>query len=47
MQFVTDTPKLDAAEKHFRIPGIVDGMQLFLRYLPARVSPDGGQKVVL
>ncbi len=47
MQFVTDVPKLDAAEKHFRIPGTADGIQLFLRYLPARVSPDGGQKVVL
>ncbi len=30
-----DTPQLDPREQHFRIPGPLQGMQLFLRYLPA------------
>ena len=27
--------KLDPRERHFRIPGPIDGLQLFLRHLPA------------
>src|SRR5262249_23093166 len=27
-------PKLDAREQHYRIPGPLDGMSLFLRFLP-------------
>lgn len=32
---MTDTPKLDPREEHFRIPGPREGLSLFLRFLPA------------
>jgi pimeloyl-ACP methyl ester carboxylesterase len=32
---LSDFPKLDAREEHFRIPGPHSGLKLFVRYLPA------------
>lgn len=40
-------PKLDLQEKHFFISSPIDGLKLFLRYLPVRVAFPGRPKVVL
>jgi pimeloyl-ACP methyl ester carboxylesterase len=41
-------PKLDAREQHFRIPSSVDGLRLFLRYLPPpRDSMRDSARIVL
>jgi pimeloyl-ACP methyl ester carboxylesterase len=39
--------KLDPKEEHFFISSSIDGLKLFLRYLPARVASPGKSKVVL
>src|ERR1700677_4661496 len=39
--------KLDPKEEHFFIASSIDGLKLFLRYLPARVASPGKSKVVL
>jgi len=41
------TPKLDPKEEHFRIPGEVQGLTLFLRYLPPNVRQTDASKVAL
>lgn len=44
---MTGVPLLDPREEHFHIPSPRDGLQLFLRYLPASGLPDGGRRPVL
>ena len=39
--------KLDPNEEHFRIPSQLDGLALFLRYLPPTVQHPGKAKIVL
>lgn len=41
-EYRLERPKLDAREQHFRIPSPVDGLSLFLRYLPSE-----GTKIAL
>jgi len=43
MKMMSDIPKLDAREEHFRIPGPNPKLQLFLRYLAAP-APAGGER---
>lgn len=40
-------PRLDPREEHFRIAGPVDGLKLFLRYLPATAHRAARPRVVL
>lgn len=40
-------PKLDPNEEHFRIPSQLDGLTLFLRYLPPTAQRAGKPKIVL
>jgi pimeloyl-ACP methyl ester carboxylesterase len=44
---MTPLLKLDPMEEHFLIPSSIDGLKLFLRYLPTRVVSPGKSKVVL
>ena len=44
---MTPLPKLDPLEQHFFISSSIDGLKLFLRYLPARVVSQSKLKVVL
>jgi pimeloyl-ACP methyl ester carboxylesterase len=44
---ISDIPRLDPREEHFRVPGPHPGLELFLRYLPARHPPDDGRRPVL
>ncbi len=39
--------KLDPREEHFRIPGPIEGLRLFLRYLPPATPADGPPKIAL
>ncbi|HZS83537.1 MAG TPA: alpha/beta hydrolase [Stellaceae bacterium] len=39
--------RLDPEEVHFRIPGPVTGLRLFLRHLPPRAQAPGAPKIVL
>jgi len=39
--------KLDTAEQHFMIPGPIDNLRLFLRYLPARPRKEATPQAVL
>jgi pimeloyl-ACP methyl ester carboxylesterase len=39
--------KLDPQEEHFRLPGPLEGMQLFLRFLPASSRPTEARSAVL
>lgn len=39
--------RLDPLEQHFRIPGPVDGLSLFLRFLPATDGVDKARRAVL
>jgi pimeloyl-ACP methyl ester carboxylesterase len=39
--------KLDPMEQHFAISSSIDGLKLFLRYLPTRAAPPDKTKVVL
>lgn len=39
--------RLDVMEEHFSIPSPIDGLKLFLRYLPARFASSSRPKVVL
>ncbi len=43
----THSPKLDPREEHFRIASPVEGLRLFLRYLPAARPAGGAPKVAL
>ena len=45
--FMTPLLKLDPMEEHFSISSSIDGLKLFLRYLPAHVASPGKSKVVL
>jgi pimeloyl-ACP methyl ester carboxylesterase len=45
--FMTPLLKLDPQEQHFFISSSIEGLKLFLRYLPARVVLPGKSKVVL
>lgn len=47
MGLMTLLPKLDPLEQHFFIASPVEGLNLFLRFLPARVASAGKLKVVL
>jgi len=40
-------PKLDPMEEHFLIPSSIDGLKLFLHYLPPRVASSDKSKTVL
>jgi pimeloyl-ACP methyl ester carboxylesterase len=40
-------PKLDPKEEHFRIASDIDGLALFLRYLPPNTHQAGASKIVL
>ena len=40
-------PKLDPKEEHFRIASDIDGLTLFLRYLPPNTHQAGASKIVL
>ena len=40
-------PKLDPKEEHFRIASNIDGLTLFLRYLPPNTHQAGASKIVL
>jgi pimeloyl-ACP methyl ester carboxylesterase len=40
-------PKLDLKEEHFRIASHIDGLTLFLRYLPPNTHQGGAPKIVL
>jgi pimeloyl-ACP methyl ester carboxylesterase len=40
-------PKLDSKEEHFLIPSHLDGMSLFLRYLPPNAHPTDASNIVL
>src|SRR6202453_737565 len=44
---MTPLPKLDPLEQHFFISSSIEGLKLFLRYLPARIASPGKSKVVL
>jgi pimeloyl-ACP methyl ester carboxylesterase len=44
---MTPLLKLDPMEEHFYISSSIDGLKLFLRYLPARVASPSKSKVVL
>jgi pimeloyl-ACP methyl ester carboxylesterase len=44
---MTPLPKLDPMEQHFSISSSIDGLKLFLRYLPARVASQSKSKAVL
>jgi pimeloyl-ACP methyl ester carboxylesterase len=44
---MTPQLKLVLMEKHFLISSSIDGLKLFLRYLPARVTSPGKSKIVL
>jgi pimeloyl-ACP methyl ester carboxylesterase len=39
--------KLDPREEHFRIPGPIEGLRLFLRYLPLAMPAEGPPKIML
>ena len=41
------SPKLDPKEEHFRIASNIDGLTLFLRYLPPNTRQAGASKIVL
>jgi pimeloyl-ACP methyl ester carboxylesterase len=45
--FMAPLLKLDPMEEHFSISSSIDGLKLFLRYLPAHVASPGKSKVVL
>ena len=45
--FMSPLPKLDPMEEHFSISSSIDGLKLFLRYLPGRVASASKSKVVL
>jgi pimeloyl-ACP methyl ester carboxylesterase len=40
-------PKLDPREQHFRISGPIEGLSLFLRFLPAARAHDGPRRAVV
>lgn len=42
-----DELRLDKKEQHFRIPSHIDGLRLFLRYLPAKSGISAAPKVLL
>ncbi|WP_407177060.1 alpha/beta hydrolase [Bradyrhizobium sp. STM 3562] len=44
---MTDAPKLDPREQHFRIPGPREGLALFLRFLPAASTQFQPRRAVL
>jgi pimeloyl-ACP methyl ester carboxylesterase len=44
---MTPLLKLDPMEEHFSISSSIEGLKLFLRYLPARVASPSKSKVVL
>jgi len=41
------SPKLDPNEEHFRIPSHLEGLTLFLRYLPSKTNKESKPKIVL
>src|SRR5215510_9864411 len=46
--YIDDAPaRLDPREQHFHIPSHLNGLRLFLRYLPPAESRSGPHKVVL